>query len=227
MTDLRLCLEDCYYDGRTDKLTSCTMNTWHVGKQCALVHSRAQIIICHKDTKLYNNSNLINMTGPVKANQEEQVGEEPRLVVEDGVSMVEDLAEKSQEMLLPSRRLRSAQVIENFVDTLSGPSNQSSSQGELSVGIMVGQRRMVRQEGMVSTKTRLAISTMVGDVGSMVVCLPTRVSYRYGKMDSNGSNTGLGAWWLHDDGFLNQINYKRKVWALWRGQSSPWRWVSA
>ena len=108
------------------------------------------------------------MTGPVEANQEEQVGEEPRLVVEDGVSMVEDLAEKSQEMLLPSRRLRSPQVTENFVDTLSGPSNQSSSQGELSVGKVVGQSRMVRQEGMVSTKTRLAISTMVGDVGSMV-----------------------------------------------------------
>ena len=43
VTDLRLCLEDCYSDGRTDKLTSCTMNTWHVGKQCAwCTHARGR-----------------------------------------------------------------------------------------------------------------------------------------------------------------------------------------
>ena len=161
VTDLRLCLEDCDSDGRTDKLTSCTMNTWHAGKQCALVHScawthsRAQRFVCHKDTKLFKNSNLITMTGPVEANQEEQVGKEPWVVVEDGVSMVEDFTGKSQEMLLPRRRLRSPQVTENLVDTLSGPSNQSSSQGELSVGKVVGQRMIARQEGMVSTKSRL------------------------------------------------------------------------
>ena len=85
--------------------------------------------------------NLTTVTGPAGTNSEEQVGR--KQVVEAEVSMVVDMAWESQEMSLPFRSTTSAQVTENYVNTISSdPSNQSSSQGELSVGKVVGQRRM-------------------------------------------------------------------------------------
>ena len=58
-------------------------------------------------------------------------------------------------------------ILEN---AFSGPSNQSSSQGKLSVGKVVGQLRMASQEmkGVVANKGISAISTRVGGSGSMV-----------------------------------------------------------
>ena len=115
--------------------------------------------------------NLTTVTGPTGANSKEQVGR--KLVVEAEVSMVVDMAGESQEMSLPFRSKTSAQVTENYVDTISGPSNQSSSQGELSVGQVVGQRRMAGmevKEGVVATKSMRANSDRMGGVavGSMV-----------------------------------------------------------
>ena len=186
MTDLRLgeetlplCLEECASDGRTDNLTSFTMNIGHAGELCAWTHSRAcawrrsraRLLTCQKDTNMIKTYNLTTVTGPAGTNSEEQVGR--KQVVEAEVSMVVDMAGESQEMSLPFRRKTSPQVTENYVDTISGPSNQSSSQGELSVGQVVGQRRMAGmevKEGVVATKSLLANSdSMVGVVmGSMV-----------------------------------------------------------
>ena len=178
MTDLRLgeetlplCLEECASDGRTDNLTSFTMNIGHTGELCAWTHSRARLLTCQKDTNMIKTYNLTTVTGPAGTNSEEQVGR--KQVVEAEVSMVVDMAGESQEMSLPFRRKTSPQVTENYVDTISGPSNQSSSQGELSVGQVVGQRRMAGmevKEGVVATKSLLANSdSMVGVVmGSMV-----------------------------------------------------------
>ena len=120
---------------------------------------------------MFKNYNITTVTGPTGANSKEQVGR--KLVVEAEVSMVVDMAGESQEMSLPFRSKTSAKVTETYVDTISGPSNQSSSQGELSVGKVVGQRTMARlevKEGLVATKSMLANSDRMGGVavGSMV-----------------------------------------------------------
>ena len=63
-----------------------------------------------------------------------------------------------------------AQVTDSYVEPVSGPSNQSSSQGELSVGKVVGHVRIASQvmKGVEANKSRSAIRTRVGEGWSMV-----------------------------------------------------------
>ena len=113
------------------------------------------------------------MTGPVGGSQEEQAVRELGLearsdVLEDLKAMV---ANKSRPAV--STRMagdRSGKVTDKYFEPFSGPRTQSSSQGELSVGKVVGQLRMASQEmkGVVANKGISAISTRVGGSGSMV-----------------------------------------------------------
>ena len=116
---LSVCLDACN-DGRTDNLTSWALKNcqvlcaWNHSRACAWIHSRARRLSCMKDTNLYlyRNTNILTMTGPAGANQEEQVGREQGL--EARPNMVEDLKGVVANKSRPAVNTRMAGDIDNW-----------------------------------------------------------------------------------------------------------------